>query len=379
MSETKRTFADWVWSLVGIAGILFIIIAILMLVVPRFTSDPAKEDPVGTARELWEGARGMLAAGDAEGAVHDLKQAIALVEGRNPVYLNDLGEALLLTGQKDQAPANWLAAIGLSPFYARPYLNLGRWRDARDEHGPALARYRAALALHPEPVPGDLAGRVAELMAEFMVRRDEELVRIGKSLHANPADHEALTVLMLAELALLNVKEDAPPTAGLRAALGKVGGNVGDLDVLVARQESGVGDRPDSVVDQAGLGTVLLLKGDSERAREIFDTALDLSANDRMSNLGAALSAVLSGQVEDARIVASAKGFRVNVVAWLALGAALVEREEMENARKVLLTALQLNPSLPETYRLLALTFTGEGEEKDHAAALRGYQRLGKQ
>ncbi len=377
MSETKRTFADWIWSLVGVAGIIFIIVAILMLVVPRFSSDPAMDDPEGAARGLWLGARDLLAAGDAEAAVRDLKQAIVLVEGRNPVYLNDLGEALLLTGQGDQAPANWLAAIGLRPFFARPYLNLGRWRDARGERAPALARYRAALALYPEPVPEDLAGRVAELMAEFMERRDEEMVRIGKSLRANPADHEALTVLMLAELALLKVDEDAAPIAGLQAALGKTGGSVGDLKALVARQESGVRDRPDSVVDQAGLGTILLLQGDFARAREIFAAALELSANDRMSNLGAALSAVLSGQFTDVRIVAAAKGFRVNVVAWLALGAALIEQEELENARKVLLTALQLNPSLPETYRLLALTFTGEAGEKDRAAALRGYQRLG--
>jgi len=380
MTETKRTFADWIWSLVGVAGIVFILVAIYMLVEPRLSSDPAREaieNPTGAAQELWKGARSKLAMGDIEGGLRDLKQAVVLVEGRHPVYLNDLGEAMVMAGQPDKAPPNWLAAIGLRPFYAQPYLNLGKWRDARGEHGHALARYRAALALHPEPVPEDLVERVALLLHDFEERREEELVKIRKSLRANPADFQALNLLVTAELSTLRVDEDAGPTAGMRAAFQKIGESLGDLTELVKRQESGVEDRPDSVVDRSGLGAVLLVKGDHERALEVFNAALKLSANDRVSNLGASFAAMLCGKFEDERIATVAKAFRVNVPAWLSYGVTLLERGETVEARKVLLTALQLNPSLPETYRLLATTFVGEEEEKDRAAALRGYQRLG--
>jgi tetratricopeptide (TPR) repeat protein len=380
MSETKRTFADWIWSLVGIAGVIFIIVAILMLVIPRFSSDPAKEDPAGTAHELWEGAKEKLAAGDTEGAVRDLNQAVALVEGRHPVYLNDLGEALAVAGMGDKAAPNFLAAIGVRPFYARPYLNLGRWRDTRGEHGAALARYRAALALHPEPVPQDLANRVAELMGEFRVRREEELAKVRKSLRANPADFQSFSILVLSELMIIRVEADAKPAAGLAAALSSIGEDLGNLDELLARQESGVADRPDSVVDLAGLGVVLLVRGDKERALKTFGKALELSGNDRVSNLGAVLAAVLAGKPGDERIEKVARAFRVNPVAWLCYGAALLEQEDkLLESRKALLAALQLNPSVPETYRLLALTFTTEEEAKDREAALRGYERLGEE
>jgi tetratricopeptide (TPR) repeat protein len=378
MSETKRTFTDWIWTVVGIGGILFILIAILMIVLPHFEKDPAEADPAQAADKLWEGAKEKFAAGDPSGAAEDLRRALVLVEGRHPGYLNDLGEALLLAGDADKAPPNWLAAISLRPFFWKPYLNLARWRDARGEKAMALARYRAALALHPGPVPEDLPARVAELMAEFDEKITEEQTKLRQKLHANPGDLGAVSGLLLVDLSMLKVPADGVAAEGLRRAVQSVGEGIEDLAGLKLRQEAAVADRPDSSVDVAGLGTVLLLGGEYEKAFDTFTRALQLSAGDAMSNFGGALAALLCGHADDPGIEKAAQGFRVNPVSWLALGAASLERGEVEKAQKELLQALRCNPALPETYRLLALTFPREGQGDDRAAALRGYERLGK-
>ena len=71
MRESKRTFADWIWSLVGIAGIIFIIVAIgifnalLMSVVER-TREFGVMSAIGTSPgqlfALVLGEAGLLAS-----------------------------------------------------------------------------------------------------------------------------------------------------------------------------------------------------------------------------------------------------------------------------------------------------------------------------
>jgi tetratricopeptide (TPR) repeat protein len=317
-----------------------------------------------------------LAAGNAEEALPELEQALGRVHGRDPIIQNAVGEALRDSGSADRAPGHWLAAISLHPVFYKPYLNLGRAWEEKGQPVLAGQYYRAALALHPEPVPEELPQKVDELASAVAAKREEALEKNLARFRANPGDPAALNDLILIELISMEVEEGALPEAGIRAAVTAVGEAVGDLTGLRTRQESAVEDRPGSVIDRAGLGSLLLLAGEVEEAEAVYAEAVELSTTDLTSRLGTALADLLSGAKDDTGIRAAASQLANSPLVWLVLAADRIRHGETEQARAALFNTLQRNPSLPEAYRLLALTLTGEEEGDTRESSLRAWRRL---
>jgi Flp pilus assembly protein TadD len=431
MAGAKRTAADWVWTVVGFLGVACILVALYMLL---FGSGNRSSPEAGErARELRAAAKEKLENGDAHGALRDLARAETLSErepegfddewrtalareilaaqakcaeqrwsagtaklddgnasaavedfeaavlhsrGRNPRYFNDLGEALWGTGEEDRARQAWLDAIRLQPVYAKPYLNLARWHEKRGNLRAALSRYRAAVAFHPEPVPATLTDKLSELLEGERAKLEKESETYRERFRANPADWEAFNHLLWRKLWTSRCAGEAGPTQGLRNALLSVGEDLEDLQELRARQETAVADRPGSVVDRAGLGAILLLHGEFERAKDVFSEALSLSESDRTSLLGRGLAGLLAEAGDDSEIQRVAESLQTNLVAWIALGAHLVQRSEAELACSALATALRLDAGMPEVYRLLALAFTGEDQRQNREAARKAYERI---
>jgi len=368
---TKKTVADRIWTLIGILGVMCIGIAIYLLAADIFKSTPAEE-----AQERWEEGRAKLAADDVKGALVDLQAAVDITGGLHPVYRTDLGIALLKSGKPNLAAAHWHNAFRLNPVYARPYGLLADLLESRGEKGAALAFYRAALALHPEPVPEGLPEKVIELKAGIEEVRAEQQAAVRDELRANPAALGAFLMLLLDELSEMGVAEDAPPRAGIEAALLAMGKQITDLPDLIERQRGAVSDRPESVLDRAGLGNLLLISGDFEAARTVFGEAIEISAKDPAALVGASLSDLVTGAAGIERIQQAAARLGKDPSSWLALGAADLRSDRPEPARKALFHALKINPAVPEVYRLLALSFTGDELKKDREAALRAYRRL---
>lgn len=382
MGGAKRTLADWIWTLVGIAGVACIgIAAWLFFVGGEKTPEEQMKARLAEAREFWQAGTGKLEAGENGAALADLEKAVSLIPDPRMVrdyhvVQNDLGRAYLANGKAEQAAVCWITALKLSPGYAPPYLNLAKVYEEKKNDGLAYQFYRAALALHPEPVPADLPGKVSEIDGKLSAERDRELADIRKDLLANPASIDAFAALVLWKVTATKVEEDAKPSEALRRAIVLVGAELVGLDELLTRQESAVSDRPESVVDRAGLGFVRLLRGEWAEAREVFDAALGISSGDPASQLGASISDLLTGAEDTKRMEQAALRLKGNPLGWMVLGASSLEHDKLDVARAALFRALQISPALPEVYRLLGQAFAGDEYEEKRAAALRAYARL---
>jgi len=371
MSAGKRTLADWIWTFIGVAGVGCIALAAFLAL-----DGDTKREPEEIVREALETAKAKLDEGDAAGAVEELGAALRLLDGRSAAMQNALGEALLAADRAEEAQTSWRVAIGLHPFFPQPHLNLARWWDGRGEKGPALQHYLAALALFPEPLPAGLADRVAALETELAGRKKEMLAEVEKRLRANPADIESFSVLLLVSLSETKIVSESGPGEGIRAALESLSEKMEGLPELLSRQESAVTDRPGSVVDRAGLGVLLLLSARFEDAGKTFGEALELSAADPTSHLGAALADLLIGEGEPDRILAARDRLVNNPLVWIATGASHLLQDEWEDAVRALFQARGRDPAQPEVYRLLGIAFEKLGNTKDRDAARRVYLRL---
>lgn len=374
----KRTLGDWIWTLVGIGGLACIGIAIWMFFGGRAgpTPEEAAQARAAQAKEHLEKGRALLEEGKGEEAVKEIQTAIGLgEEPRQPsldvVY--DLGRALKLAGQDKEALQLFHAVLAQRPLWFDPHLRIARVLDGNEQAGGAWQYYRAAWALHPDPVPEELTKRAEELGAVVREKRAEEIGRVRSEFRANPANVDAFSLLVLAALQDVKVAFDAPPDAGLRAAIAAAGAGIEDLPALVAAQESAVSDRPKSVVDRAGLGNLVLLAGDAKRAKEIFTQATELSESDAAARLGEVVAGLLAGEdLPEAR----AKRLPANPLALLAFAAARLEKPGPGNVRAALAVVRQQDPALPEVYRLLAKALDGAEEQAQRDLAKRAFERL---
>lgn len=373
----SRTIGDWIWTIIGLAGVACIGVAIYMFI-PRSTSP---EDVAKLVEEHYLAGEEKLEAGDAEGAVEDFAAAAALVEGRNPLVQNRLGEALLAVGKKEEAARCWFAALSLAPLFPVPYENLAKWFETREEHVAAASFYRTAKALYLDGMPADLEERRRKAVEAGAKRLAENLEKARKDYGANPANQDALTVLLLHALAEVRVPDDADPAEGLRRAIAELAKSIPDLDARIDKQRAACKDREESVVDRAGMGLLLLLAGADDAKAEV-DKAFGLSAVDPAALFGAALADLLAGAEDLGRIEQAANRMNANPVLWLALGAAAIDAKREEAARGALTNVLRLQPMLaalpaiPEVYRLNALALSDPAQAADREKFLKAYARF---
>ncbi len=381
MEKKQRTAADWIWIFVGLGGVACLALAAYLFL---FGSGERSPEEMAQARreqaeKLWSEGESKAAAGDAVGAAEDLRSALSALDPRTPGYLDRMlsyAEVLEKADKAEGAETVCRQALGLNPLHFRTHLVYAGLLERLDRNRDAFYRYRAALALHPDPVPEHLPLKLTELRARVDISAEREAIL--SALRANPAHPSAFSGLLLLCLAETGVEDDADPDEGLRAALARAGAEVGELPAFLARAESAAADRPESVVDRAGLGNVLLLCGEYRRAAEVFGEALEISESDPASVNGAALADLLSGAEEGTRIEAAVARQPRNLLAGLARGAFHLRsgKNDKKEALQALWVCPIMSPHLPEVYRLLAPAFAAAGREEDQQAALRAYRRL---
>jgi len=363
MAGSGRTLADWIWGFIGVGGVACIAMAAWMLI-PK---DDSNEDIGARVDEHYRAGDAHLKAGEVDEAIAELTTAAKLVGGRNPILQNRLGEALRAKGSQTEATQRFRAALSLAPLFATPYRNLAEIFDASNDPVSAAGFYRTARALSIENEESGLVEKLAAAEAKAKPIRLERYATAQKDYLANPANTDALTVMLLHQLAEARPEIDADASEAIRIALAAAAAEIKDLPAAIERQEGACRDRPESVVDRAGLALLLLLAGD-ERAGKVADEATGISATAGAALVAGSLADLFRSRDDLSRMEEAAKRMSGNPVLWLALGAAAIRRGNTDLAKGSLSNVLRLQPALPafpaipEVYRLHALVLTDEVE-----------------
>jgi Flp pilus assembly protein TadD len=138
---------------------------------------------------------GVLAyqAGKPEAAVDLIGRAIAL-NGTNPSFHNNIGEALRYLGRFDEAAAHFAKATELDPAAAEGHMNLGNAFTQQGRLEAAIGCYRRALDLNPNYAEAHMNLGVA---LKQQGKTDEAAVHYRKALSVNPNFPEALMNLAI--------------------------------------------------------------------------------------------------------------------------------------------------------------------------------------
>jgi tetratricopeptide (TPR) repeat protein len=195
---------------------------------------------------------GVLAyqAGRAEAAVDLIGRAIAL-NGANPSFHNNIGEALRYLGRFDEATAHFSKATELDPDAAEGHMNLGNAFRQQGELERAIICYRRALELRADYAEAHMNLGVA-LMGQG--KSNEAAAHYRKALSANPNFPEALMNLAI------------------------VLQHRGDFAQAVAHYRRALELRPHYAVAHFNLGNALLERGNLTEALARYQHALALMA-----------------------------------------------------------------------------------------------------
>jgi tetratricopeptide (TPR) repeat protein len=274
----------------------------------------------------------MLAAGQAEAALHTLAEALA-IKPNDASLCNLLGLAAIELERPDQAEAAWQQALQLNPDFAEPHFNLGVLYHRDGRHADAQAHYGEALRLQPDSlaVRQNLANLLAATDrlddAEALYREILRLMPEHADSHFNLAlllrqrgqDDAALAAFR--EAAWLDpASPEAPCWVGLLLAerrewdaaqahyLHSLGIDPAYVDawcnfglLLADRQQWAEAEQclrhaltlaPDRAKLHANLGSVLLDRGDVTGAEAAIRQAIALAPNSAQawSNLAVLLS-----------------------------------------------------------------------------------------
>jgi Flp pilus assembly protein TadD len=195
---------------------------------------------------------GVLAyqAGRAEAAVDLIGRAIAL-NGANPSFHNNMGEALRYLGRLDEAVAHFTKATELDPDAAEGHMNLGNAFKQQGQLERAIICYRRALELRAD-------------YAEAHMNLGVALMEHGKSNDAATHYRKALSINPNFPEALMN--------------LAIVLQHRGDFAQAVAHYRRALELRPHYAVAHFNLGNALLERGNLNEALARYQHALALTA-----------------------------------------------------------------------------------------------------
>jgi tetratricopeptide (TPR) repeat protein len=195
---------------------------------------------------------GVLAyqAGKPEAAVDLIGRAIAL-QGENPSFHNNIGEALRYLGRLDDAIGHFAKATELDPSGAEGHMNLGNALKQQGHLDRAIERYRRALELKSDYAEAHLNLGVA-LMEQGKL--GEAATHYRQALKVNPNFPEALMNLAI-------VLQDR-----------------GEFAQAVAHYRRALELRPNYAVAHFNLGNALLERGNLTEALARYQHALALTA-----------------------------------------------------------------------------------------------------
>ena len=232
---------------------------------------------------------------------------------------NDLGHALFVKGQPDDAIGHYLEALKINPDDAAAHNNLGNAFLQKGQVDEAMAQFEAALKIEPDfAEPHNNLGNA--LLRKGQV--DDAIAQFNAALEIEPLDAQA------------------------HYNLGSVLLQRGKWEEAAARFNQALAIDPDYAEAHNNLGNALLQQGQSDAAITQYREALAINPTfaDPLSNLGNAL--LQSGQVADA-IAELRKAVAIHpadVAARDNLGAALFQGGQLDEAMAQFQEVLRLKP-----------------------------------
>ncbi len=309
----------------------------------RLLEQVLEERPKDEAAQAMRAAL-LLESGDPKQvrqAVTDLQTAVGQ-QPSNPVLRFNLGRALLMQNQTEQARVQFQEALKLRPEYTPARLALAQIYVSRREFASAIQEASTSLNSDPGslqarlirgnslaamgnttqaridlnetiqrfPNSPEAALQLATLdMAEKRYKEAE--ARFTQLHQANPADLRPL--LGLSETYAIQKQFDKasavlraelaknPSRLELRGALGNIGYRSGNYDMAIQEYQAVIQARPSAADIYVRLGESFAAKGDLQAAIRAFDKAGQLRPNDPMSYLQLALLYERTGNTTQAR------------------------------------------------------------------------------
>jgi Flp pilus assembly protein TadD len=228
------------------------------------------------ANRLNDQALRLHAAGRTAEAIPLLRQAIAL-NGRQPLYHNNLGELLRLSGDTDGARTSLSQAIALAPNYPEAHNNYGNLMGQVGDLDAAIKAYETAIGLKP-----DYAEAMNNLGTVLINRRDHTgaAAILRRAIALNPGIGMFHKNLALALTALGDVE-------GAEAA-------------FKATFEAPVKLPGDNVELMMALGDVQRFKGDIEAALGWYHRAWQTRPGDGEAHMRYAVALMVKGEYREA-------------------------------------------------------------------------------
>lgn len=260
-----------------------------------------------------------------------------VIDPQNSTYHSNLGNALQMQGQLDEAVACYRRALQLKSDWAETHNNLGNALRAQGKLEEAVASYQRALQLQPDYA--------------------EAHNNLGVALQEQRKPEETVAAFRRA----LQLK---PDYAGAHYNLGNFWKTQGKLDEAVASYLQAVQFQPRYAEAYLSLGLALKEQGKLEDAVACYQRAAQLQPDfaETHNNLGNALQA--QGRLDEA-VAAYRRALQLKsdyAAAYNNLGIALKEQGRREEAVASLQRALQLKPEYADAHKNLGLALLLGGD-----------------
>ncbi|MFB9067984.1 tetratricopeptide repeat protein [Pseudofulvimonas gallinarii] len=273
----------------------------------------------------------------------------------------DLREALELAGK----------AAETAPDQARYQVTLAGLHLDEPDYDAALKHYESALRINPNMLAaalglvqaglarGDLAAARSAMARAERIDPEHPQLRYQKAKLAQALGNHQLAVKLFLDLAKLTPNEPA-----LHANAAKSFIALGQIGIAEQALRNALGLNPDYVDARISMGQLMMREGRPAEAWQEFERAMKVHPGHPLALVGRGdlrgLRGDLAGAVEDYRQAHTTAPDVPEIVAALVLG--LGAAGDADQAREVLLAALQRQPASTELRRLQLSMLRNDGE-----------------
>jgi tetratricopeptide (TPR) repeat protein len=272
---------------------------------PQLLADPNTVSGYPEAARLFAQASARFGAGDRVGAAELFREVIERVPGMVAAH-NNLGVALRLTGQSDEAIAAFRRAVEIAPDYAMAYANLGLTLRDLGRPDEAIQAFRGAVAADPAFAEGQNRLGALYLQTE---RPDLAVAHLRRATELAPTLAEAYTHLGMA-LTQLNRTEEAaaaharvvalrPDDPVARFNLATSRSDEIPIEEVEAACRALIAAHPQLSEAHNGLGVVLQRQNRFEEALASFRRAVWVKPDSAQANINEAMVLLLLGRYEE--------------------------------------------------------------------------------
>ena len=197
---------------------------------------------------------------------------------------NNLGTALLKTGNADEAMVHYQMALEIKPDFAEAHNNLGNFLFQKGSVDEAMVHYQMALEIKPDYAEAHYNLGYALLK---MGNVDEAIAHFQKALQIKPDYAEAHNNLGYALIQKGSVDEAIPhfqkalqikpDYADAHNNLGNILLEKGSVDEAIIHFQKALQIKPDDADAHNNLGTALLQKGKVDEAITHYQKALQIN------------------------------------------------------------------------------------------------------